>query len=460
MTTLEHLDGYVAQPHPLSADAVGAGLSAPVRALFGNSGGDHGDRWEIETRGLPRGLRTLRRRARDFARAELAPLALQVDALPHWPVGAMPETLQRLLVTAGRAGWLSDLVPMPIGSGSLRTAIHPLAMTASLKVEEFSRACGGLMLLLSAHMLGQVPLLLSADPVLIGRRLVPGVRRNLAGDPYLFAFAITEPNAGSDVEDGHGASLGHPGVVARRTDGGWLLNGRKVFISGGDIARGFTLFGALEGAGYESWTCFFLERNTPGFRAVHTELKMGMRASGAAELELVDVFVPDADVVGKVRGGWALSRQTLNLSRIPVAAMAVGFAQAACDIAIDHVGRAGVDGRPRIHDQSVQLILADMIASTSAIRAQVWAAASSWRLRQSTAAMAKFHATDTAMTVIEAAMDLLGPDALLHHNGLEKVWRDCRLTQIFEGTNQINRLAVIEDLQQQFLRPSTQRSQP
>jgi alkylation response protein AidB-like acyl-CoA dehydrogenase len=315
------------------------------------------------------------------------------------------------------------------------------------------------MLLLSAHMLGQVPLLLSADPLLIGRRLIPGVRRNLTGDPYLFAFAITEPDAGSDVEEGHGAALGHPGVVARRVTGGWLLNGRKVFISGGDIAQGFTLFAALDGEGYESWTCFFIERGSPGFRPVRTELKMGMRASGAAELELLDVFVPDADVVGKVRGGWSLNRQTLNISRIPVAAMAVGFAQAACDIAVDHVTRSD-GGRARIHDQSVQLAVADMITATSAIRAQVWAAASGWRLRQSTGAMAKFYATDTAMGVIEQGMDLLGPDALLHHNGLEKVWRDCRLTQIFEGTNQINRLAVIEDLQYGFLEPSTTRSQP
>lgn len=456
----DHLDGYVAHLHPLSADAVATGLAAPVRTLFGNTAQDHGDRWEIETRQLPRGLRSLRRRARDFARTELAPLALEIDAAPHWPVDAMPDVLHRLLVTAGRAGWLSDLLPRPIGSGSPRTVAHPLAMTASLKVEEFSRVCGGLMLLLSAHMLGQVPLLLSADPLLIGRRLIPAVRRNLTGDPYLFAFAITEPDAGSDVEEGHGAALGHPGVVARRVTGGWLLNGRKVFISGGDIAEGFTLFAALDGEGYESWTCFFIERGSPGFRPVRTELKMGMRASGAAELELVDVFVPDADVVGKVRGGWSLNRQTLNISRIPVAAMAVGFAQAACDIAVDHVTRGGVGGRARIHDQSVQLAVADMITATSAIRAQVWAAASAWRLRQSTGAMAKFYATDTAMGVIEQGMDLLGPDALLHHNGLEKVWRDCRLTQIFEGTNQINRLAVIEDLQFGFLEPSTTRSQP
>lgn len=445
------LTGFPAREAALSADSVARGLPTPVRALFGNSAHDYRDLWERETQTLPRELAKLRRRARDFAKAELAPRALEVDSLEHWPVGTQPKTLDELLVTAGKAGWLSDLLPKPIGSSNPLLAHQPLTMTASLKVEEFARACGGQMLLLSATMLGQVPLLLSTSPNIIKRRLVPGLRSNLRGDPYLFGFAITEPHAGSDVEDGHGASRIKPGVTAKQVQGGWLLNGRKVFISGGDLARGFTLFAALEGEGFESWTCFFLERGTPGFRPTRTELKMGMRASGAAELELVDVFVPDNDVVGKLRGGWSLNRQTLNLSRIPVGSMAVGFAQAACDIAIDYAQKTQFARRPLIHQQNVQLALADALTTTSMIRAQVWRSAAQWRIRQSTGAMVKFGASDAAIRVIEQCMDLLGPNALLYENRLEKVWRDCRLTQIFEGTNQINRLAVIEDLQHQFL---------
>lgn len=449
------LDGHLPADHPLSARSVAASLPVLIQMI---QNGPVQDWWEMETARLPRSLRAYRRRTRDFARRQLAPLALDIDALPHWPVDQPPDALRQLLQVAGRAGWMSDLVPKPLGSGSPLIARHPLSLVTSLKVEEFSRACGGLMLFLSAHMLGQVPMLLSASPSIIRRRLLPGLRRNLAGDPYLFAFAITEPHAGSDVEDGHGAQFGKPGVVASRTAGGWLLNGRKCFISGGDVAQGYTVFAALEDAGYESWTCFFVERGTAGFRPVRTELKMGMRASGAAELEFSDVFVPDADVVGQVRGGWALNRQTLNLSRLPVASMGVGFAQAACDVATDYARKTMLGGRPLVHQQSVQLAIADMIAATSSIRAHLWASASSWSLRQSVSAVNKFHATDTAMQIIEQGMDLLGPEALLHGNRLEKIWRDCRLTQIFEGTNQINRLAVIEDVQDQLLTDDWRRS--
>ncbi len=448
------LRGFVAPGHPLSERSVLPCLAPPYRMVFGSQ---EPDLWELETRRLPRSLQALRRRARAFAVEELQPLALAVDAMPHWPVGHQPPELERLLVTAGRAGWLSDMLPRPLGSGSPLVNRHPLPMTASLKVEELSRVCGGLMLLLSAHMLGQAPLILSADLGAIRRRLLPGIRSNLYGAPYLFAFAITEPGAGSDVEEGHGASLGRPGLVARRVPGGWRLDGRKVFISGGDVASGFTVFAALEGEGYESWTCFFVERGTPGFRPVRTELKMGMRASGAAEMEFVDAFVPDADVVGRLRGGWALNRQTLNLSRLPVAAMGVGLAQAACDVAVDYARRTVVGGRPLVDRQSVQLTLADLLAETSGIRAQVWQTAGTWSVRQSTSAMAKFHATDVAMRVIDRAMDLLGSDALLHGERLEKIWRDTRLTQIFEGTNQINRLAVIEDLQADLVPPMPRR---
>lgn len=445
------LTGFPEYNHQLSARNVAQGLPAPMRAVLGNGGLDQRDLWERETQTLSRPLANLRRRARDFAERELAPHALALDALEHWPVDEQPRELEQLLVKAGTAGWLSDLLTKPLGSGNPLLASQPLTMPAALKVEEFARVCGGQMLLLSANMLGQAPLVLSASPSIIKRRLLPGLRSCLRGEPYLFAFAITEPHAGSDVEDGHGASLSKPRLVANRVPGGWILNGSKVFISGGDVARGFVVFAALEGEGYESWTGFFLESGTPGFRAVRTELKMGMRASGAAELEFIDVFVPDADVVGKVRGGWSLNRQTLNLSRIPVGAMAVGFAQAACDIAINYAKNTMFAGKPLIHEQHVQLTLADAITTTSTIRAHMWAAASKWQVRQSTAAMVKFGATDAAMGVIEQCMDLLGPNALMHENRLEKVWRDCRLTQIFEGTNQINRLAVIEDLQHQFL---------
>ncbi|MFZ3128142.1 MAG: acyl-CoA dehydrogenase family protein [Rhodoferax sp.] len=442
------LEGHVASAHPLSARSAASGLSGLTRSVVGYA---PDSLWEIETARLPPALQTLRRKARAFAERALAPRALEVDALAHWPTGSVPAPLTSLLEEAGRAGWLTDMLPWPWGSAPWGEYRHPLVLRACLKVEEFSRVCGGQMLLLCAHTLGLAPIVLTGNPNTIRRFVVPAFRALQRGEPHLFAFAITEPGAGSDVEDGHGAAQLQPGVVASRVDGGWQLNGRKCFISGGDLAQSLTVFAALEGEGMASWTCFLVNRDMPGFRPVRTELKMGMRASGAAELEFDKVFVPDSHVLGGLRKGWSLNRETLNLSRMPVAAMAVGFAQAATDIATDFACRTQLGGKALVHYQDVQLTLAQMMAETSAIRALVWQSARTWAPRQGTASMAKFHATDVAMRVIALAQDLMGNHALLHANRLEKVYRDCRLTQIFEGTNQINRLSVVEDFQETLL---------
>ena len=195
-----------------------------------------------------------------------------------------------------------------------------------------------------------------------------------------------------------------------------------------------------------------MDSQSQGFKVARCEMKMGMRASGAAELEFIDCFVPDNRVVGGLRNGWGLARATLNLSRLPVAAMAVGFAQQAVDIATAYACEQTLAGRPLIHYQQVQATIADLQAETSAIRALVWQHAKSWTPRQDGASLCKFQATDRAQVVIETAMDLLGTQAVLHSNRLERTFRDNRLTRIFEGTNQINRLAVIEDQQASILR--------
>lgn len=448
------IDGHVPAEHPLSPRAAMAQLPALTHRVLAYAPQSI---WALETARLPRPLQTLRRRARDFAQQHMRPHALAIDALPHLPVGEQHAQARQVLTLAGQEGWLYDLLPPPLGSGSWLQAPYPLAWRACLKVEEFSRACGGLMLLLCAHQLGMAPLLLSGSLPLIWRTLAPAARATRQGQPHLFAFAITEPGAGSDAEDGHGAAVCQPGVTARRERDGWVLNGDKVFISGGDLADQVTVFAALQGEGFDSWTCFLVDKGTPGFRPVRTELKMGMRASGAAQLAFENVWVGDHAVVGGLRQGWALNRSTLNLSRLPVASMGVGLAQAALDVATDYACQTTLGGKRLIDFQDVQLSLAQMIAETCAARALVWQGARTWSPRQGVASMAKFHCTDTAISVIHQAMDLMGERAVLHSARLEKIYRDARLTQIFEGTNQINRLSVIEDLQEDL---SSRRPQP
>jgi len=442
------LDGHVPPASPLSPRTAYERLSPVTRRLVSHAPEDE---WEHDTRGLPAPLARHRRHVRAFAERHLVPRALAADLAPHPAPGeTSPENLA-LLREAGRFGLLSDLLPKPLGSMPPQLLRFPLFLPQVLRTEELARADGGLMLLLSASNLGVAPLVLSGDLGVIRRVLWPAFRESARGEPHVFAFAITEPSAGSDVEEGHGASLHRPGTVARRSAGGWSLRGRKCYISGGDIAKSVLVFAALEGEGMESWTAFLVRRGAPGFRVARTELKMGMRASGAAELELDDVHVADADVVGGLRAGWALNRATLNMSRIPVAAMGVGLARAALEEATAFACTYELAGRPLVDYQDVQLALAQMMAETTAARSMTWRAASRPQARQDEAAAAKFHATDVARRVCEMAMDLLGNHAVLHAERVEKALRDVRLTQIFEGTNQINHLAVIEEQQERLL---------
>jgi len=407
--------------------------------------------WEQDTRSLPRQLVKYRREVREFSIRHLQPLAQKIDLAEHLPVGVSHPDIDKLLKMAAKKGFFSDMLPKPVGSVPLLRYRYPLAWQQAIKVEELARSCGGLMLLLSAHNLGIAPLLMSGDLGAARKFLLPALKENKSGEAHLFAYGITEPAAGSDVEEGHGASLYKPGTVAKRVTGGWKISGRKCFISGGDIAKSITVFAALEGEGIESWTCFLVRNNMPGFSVVRNELKMGMRASAAAELELDNVFVPDDHVIGGLRNGWAINRSILNLSRLPVAAMAVGFAQSATDAAMDFVCRYKLGGKELIHYQETQLELAQMIADTSAIRSLVWQSSQSWVSTQGKSALNKFYCTDLAVKVCKRAMDMMSNHGGLHSNSAEKAFRDARLTQIFEGTNQINRLALIEDIQEQLV---------
>ena len=449
MSEPTRLDGHLPLDHALSPRRRFGELPMLARAMV-----DYPalDLWETDTRRLPFGLAAIRRRARAFAERVLMPAAAELDLAPHLAAGEVHPKAMEILRLAGREGWLSYFLPPPLGSLPWTAAFNPPIRHCLPVVEEFSRACGGLMLLLSAHHLGVMPLLLSGSPRAILRHVKPVYDACRRGEPHLMAFAITEPAAGSDVEDGHGAARYRPGVVATPVPGGFRLAGRKCFISGGDFAKSATVFAGLAGEGMESWTCFLVEASDPGYSVVRTELKMGMRASGAAELFFDDVFVPADRVIGGLRNGWALNRATLNASRIPVATMGVGFARAATEIALDFARTTRLGNRRLIDFQEVQLALADMVAETRALRSLCWQEARfAWRPRQLMASAAKFHVTDRAQAICETAMDLMGDAAALHANRIEKVFRDLRLTRIFEGTNQINRLSLVEDWQGDIL---------
>lgn len=440
------LSGHVDPSSPLAPRRAFGRLDPKIRALVAYPSRSL---WEEDTAALPGALGAYRRRMRAFAEAHLAPRWREADTAPHGP--APGEVLR----AAAAEGLLSDLLPPPFGSTPLRLWRFPLQWTQSLKMEELCAAEPGLGLMIGAHGLGSMPLLLSGDLGLVRRTLVPAYRASRRGDPRVFAFAITEPGAGSDVEDSQGAATARPGTVARRTARGWVLSGRKIFISGGDLAAGVTVFAALEGEGLESWTCFFVEADRPGYQVVRTEDKMGQRASGAAELLFDEVVVPDANLVGGPRDGWALNRATLDFSRIPVGAIALGIARGAVEAALELARTVRLGGRPLLDRQEVQLDVAGLLSDLAAMRAMVWDAGRRWVPTQARASMTKAFCGDLAVSVCERALELTGAWGLEHAARVEKGFRDARLTQIYEGTNQINRLAVIEDQLEHLAAPDS-----
>ena len=442
------LDGHIPASHPLSTRTAFKGISALTQAWVS---GTPKLLWEKDTARLPPAHATLRRRAREFADKVIAPIALELDAAPQPSCGQMHPLVREVYSKASKQGFMSDpAFPPPLGTASLRGSRYPV-LSVAVKVEEFARACGGLMLALMVPALGQSPIVMSGDVSAYRRFLFPAYREMKAGVPHLFSYLITEPAAGSDVEAGHGASVYRPGLVARRVPGGWSLTGRKRFIGAGDLAKTLSVFAAIEGEGMESWTLFVVQPPVPGFKPIRNERKLGFRASATAELEFTNVFVPAENVVGGLRKGWALNRAVLNLSRIPVGAMSVGLARAALETALEFACKTTLAGKRLVDYQEIQLMLAQMVAETSAIRSMVWDQARVFNTSQAAGSMTKFYCSERAVEVCNMAMDLMGAHSFLHANRVEKAWRDARLPMIFEGTNEINRLAVIEDMQEEIL---------
>lgn len=396
--------------------------------------------WEIDTATLPAPLQSYRKEVRQFADRHIAPYALEADETKSIQIQ------NRVLEAAAKAGFFSDMLPLPLGSVPWNRYIHPFHFAASIKMEELCAAGGGLGLMIGAHSLGMAPLLLSGDWNIFRNVILPIMSKNKAGQPTIAAYAITEPGAGSDAEDTETSLRATPGVRATKVRGGWKLNGRKVFISGGDIASVVATFAAIENEGFDSWTCFAVDTHAPGFALGRNEKKMGQRASSASELIFEDVFVPDNRVVGGVRKGWELNQKTLNYSRMPVGAIALGIARGALESAWEFTAKTEFANRRLLDYQEIGSELARCAAKLMAARSMIWNYAREWSARKVSASAVKLHCSDTAMEVCNSCMDILGSASLEHKKRIEKAFRDARLTQIYEGTNQINALSMLEEI--------------
>jgi len=300
-----------------------------------------------------------------------------------------------------------------------------------LVVEELSRVCGGIAICYAADALGCLPLLQFASEEQ-KQKYLP----DIASGKRLAAFALTEPNAGSDASGIR--------TSASRQEGCYVLNGTKLFITNGGEAEIYVVIAMTDPAkGIRGGSALIVEKDTPGFTFGKKEEKMGIRASATRELVFRDCRVPAENLLSKEGMGFIVSMKTVDRSRPGVGAQAVGIAQGALETAVDYAQKRVQFGHPVSSFQAVQHMLADMAIQLEAARVLVYSAAKTIdagvKNFTEESAMAKVFAADMAMRVTTDAVQILGGVGYTREYPVEKMMRDAKITQIYEGTNQVLR---------------------
>ena len=307
-----------------------------------------------------------------------------------------------------------------------------------LVVEELSRACGGVAISYAADALGCLPMIHHGNEEQKSRYL-PAV----ASGERLTAFALTESTAGSDASNIR--------TTATRERGHYVLNGTKQFVTNGGAAEIYTVIAMTDPTrGSRGASALIVEKDTPGFSFGKKEKKMGIRASATRELVFRDCRVPEANLIGKEGQGFIISMRTVDRSRPGVAAQAVGIAQGALEAAVEYARQRVQFGHPVSSLQAVQHMLASMAIELEAARAMVYAVArtidSGAKNFTEVAGMAKVFASDMAMRVTTDALQIFGGVGYMRDYPIEKMMRDAKITQIYEGTNQVLRNAIALEL--------------
>jgi alkylation response protein AidB-like acyl-CoA dehydrogenase len=361
---------------------------------------------------------------RRFAEKEIAPHAAEADEREAYPRASMAALRD--------SGFVRALYPAEHGgdAGDL--------LTAALVIEEVARACGSSALTALVTRTGVTALMVHGTPELRERVLPPVV----AGEQQA-SYCLSEPNAGSDA-----ASMTTRAV---RDGDQWVLNGRKAWITSAGVSHVYTVFAKTDPpAGSRSISAFVVEHDRPGLSIGKLEHKMGLRGSPTGEVVLEDVAVPAGSLVGEQGRGFHYALEALDRSRPIIAAQAIGLAQGALDVAGDYIlERRQFD--QRIADfQGIQFMLADMATQLEAARLLVYAACARVDAGApgitKASSMAKLFATDTAMRVTTDAVQLLGGAGTTREFPVERMMRDVKITQIYEGTNQIQRVVIARKL--------------
>jgi alkylation response protein AidB-like acyl-CoA dehydrogenase len=370
--------------------------------------------------GLTEEQAAIRDLARTIADNELRPVAAEYDR-----TGAFPWPLVRKMAEV-------DLFRTFIPEEYEGIAGATPTMNLVLVTEELSKACGGIALALAGTALGTMPILIGASEEQ-KRRFLP----DIAAGKRLAAFALTEPDAGSDAA----------GIrcTAMKDGDHYVLNGTKQWITNGGEAEIYTVLALTNPAkGPRGASMFVVEKDTPGFTFGKKEDKMGIRASATRELHFEDCRVPAANLIGREGTGFLTAMRTFDASRPGVGAQALGIAQGALDLAVAYACERRQFGSPISAFQGLRFQLAQMATEVEAARALIYATAryidSQPKERPTMySAMAKLFASDVAVRVTVDALQVFGGYGYMRDYPIEKYMRDAKITQIYEGTNQIQR---------------------
>jgi alkylation response protein AidB-like acyl-CoA dehydrogenase len=360
----------------------------------------------------------------EIAREQVAPRAAEIDHTSQFPWD-MKELLAQQDI-------LAMLFPDEYGGiGSSELAVV-------IAIEELARYCATTSLILAVQQLGSLPIMLVGNEQQKSKYLPP-----LASGEWLAAFGLTEAGSGSDA-----AAMQ---TFAVRKSDKYILNGSKRFITNGGLAQVNSIFAITDPkVGTRGISAFIVEKDFPGFSVGRIEEKMGIKGSQTAELIFTDCEVPAENLLGREGDGFKFAMMTLDRTRPGVAAQAVGISQGALDLALSYAKQRIQFKKPIADNQGIQFMLADMATKVEAARLLVYNAAEMIDRGEPNfgkySAMAKLYASDIAMEVTGDAVQILGGYGYMKEYPAERMMRDAKITQIYEGTNQIQRLVIARAL--------------
>jgi len=365
----------------------------------------------------------MRAMAHDFAEKEIRPVAWDYDKEGTWP--------QEIIEKAWEVGLMNTHLPEEYGGPGLDY------LTGAIIEEEMGWGCSGIGTSLSCNGLATAPILLGGSEEVKKKYL--GM---LSEGPKLASFCLTEPDAGSDVSGMR--------TTAVKKGNQWVINGTKCFITNGGHADYYTVYAKTDKeAGHRGISAFVVDRNLDGVTVDKKEDKLGQRASNTATISFNDVAIPEENLLAEENKGFKLAMMTLDRTRPGVAAMAVGIGRAAFEFARDYSKERVQFGVPIAMHQAIQFMIADMATKLEAARLLTWQSAAMLDQGQRNtlaSSHAKRFAADSAMEITVDAVQVYGGYGFIKEYPVEKLMRDAKIMQLYEGTSQIQRLVIAREV--------------